>query len=232
MLPDHLALIDELMQPEIVWAYTRPLWVTTDGIVVPFGTNLLIPSELGYFLETGNTIPSCCVVHRRRCFDRSGYWPENIAQAADYELWKKIIRDHGADRIGYLPSPTTLHFSASWKNSRFAGTIEVLTWLRAADRFEWWPPAFRYSVADGEKEQSVLFDAMERGGGEFVRALRDATIAVMDRQAWDAVRRLIPELETQQQRLAENQRQLEQFKHRIAELESQLGTAISNSDQD
>src|SRR4051794_20975014 len=79
MLPDHLALFGRAMQSEIDWAYSRPLWVTTDGIIVPYGTNLTIPDELRHFLEVRNTIPSNCVVHRRDCLERFGYWPEDTA---------------------------------------------------------------------------------------------------------------------------------------------------------
>src|SRR3954454_21827310 len=34
MFADHLARFREVMESAIAWAYSRPLWVTTDGIVV------------------------------------------------------------------------------------------------------------------------------------------------------------------------------------------------------
>ncbi len=38
-----------------------------------------------------NTIPAGCVVHRRECFGLAGMWPEEVEQAGDWDLWKRII---------------------------------------------------------------------------------------------------------------------------------------------
>src|ERR1700688_5046943 len=52
---DHLALLAATLDKSgAEWAYSRPLWVTTDGIVVPFSGNLLNPDELDIFLTEGN----------------------------------------------------------------------------------------------------------------------------------------------------------------------------------
>jgi hypothetical protein len=194
MLPDHLARMGQTMGTEIGWAYSRPLWVTYDGIIVPFGTNLLIPSELTHFLEVSNSIPSNCVVHRRDCFDRFGYWPEDGPSIGDWRLWKKIIAGIGVSKIAYLPIPTTLHFSANWKNSRSSEMPQIDTWLRIIDDGEWWPPILRHSVPAGVTEQQILFEALQ-GGDQFVRALREATANAMDRQGWDNIQRALPRIQ-------------------------------------
>jgi hypothetical protein len=193
MLPDHLAQMAQIMGTEIGWAYSRPLWVSTDGIVVPGGTNLLIPRELTHFLEVANSIPSNCVVHRRHCFDQFGYWPEDEPRIGDWRLWKKIIAGIGVSKIAYLPMPTTLHFSANWKNSRSSASLQVDTWLRIIDDGEWWPPILRHSVPAGVTEQEILFEALQ-GGDPFVRALREAVVQVMDCQGWDNIQRALPRI--------------------------------------
>jgi glycosyltransferase involved in cell wall biosynthesis len=195
MLPDHLALLAQVMAPGIDWAYSRPLWVTTDGIVLPFATNLLVPSELKRFLEVSNSIPSNCVVHRRDCFNRFGYWPEDTPRTGDWVLWKRIIAGIGVAKTAYLSIPTTLHFTAVWKSGRNSNMPEIDTWLRIVDGAEWWPSALRYSIPPGRTEQEILFEELRIGGQQFIAALREATTNVIDRQGWDNIQRALPLLE-------------------------------------
>jgi glycosyltransferase involved in cell wall biosynthesis len=57
MLPDHLALLGDLLEQNgVAWCYSRPLWVSTDGVIVPFCTNLGLADELRAFLQDRNTI--------------------------------------------------------------------------------------------------------------------------------------------------------------------------------
>jgi hypothetical protein len=188
MLPDHLQRLGQAMKPGIGWAYSRPLWVSTDGILVPYGTDLTIPDELTFFLNVGNTIPSNCVVHRRECLDQAGYWPEH--GIADWTLWRTIIRHLGAERIAYVPVGTALHFSAIWKNSRHSGVPEVLHWLQSIDDTGWWPAVLQQSVPG--QEQRVWYEALEAGGAPFVAALREAVDKVIDRQAWRSIMHTAP----------------------------------------
>ena len=47
VFPDHLALLAATLEESgAEWVYNRPLWVTTDGLVVPFASNLLNADEL------------------------------------------------------------------------------------------------------------------------------------------------------------------------------------------
>jgi glycosyltransferase involved in cell wall biosynthesis len=84
LLPDHLRLlIDCLDATGREWAYSRPLWVSSDGTIVPFATNLTNADELRDFMTVANTIPASCVVYRRSCLDRYGYGPEDVSSALD-----------------------------------------------------------------------------------------------------------------------------------------------------
>jgi glycosyltransferase involved in cell wall biosynthesis len=121
LFPDHLRLlVDALEKNNCDWGYSRPLWVSTDGIIVPFATNLRLADELRRFLTVENTIPASCVLYRRHCLDRYGLWPEDVPQAADWRHWIAIIEGGGHEHIGYLETPTCLHFSANWRRSRHA----------------------------------------------------------------------------------------------------------------
>ena len=134
LFPDHLRLlIDRLEATGREWIYSRPLWVSTDGAIIPFATNLTIADELEYFLTVANTIPASCVVFRRACLDRYGYWPEQVPSAADWRHWIAIIEGGGRQNLAYLATPTCLHFSANWRQSRHSGMEDVRTWLDIAD---------------------------------------------------------------------------------------------------
>jgi hypothetical protein len=230
MLPDHLALTGEVMNSGKDWAYSRPLWVTTDGIIVPCGTNLTIPTELDFFLEGRNTIPSNCVVHRRNCFTRFGYWPEDTPRTGDWQLWRKIIRGCGSERIGFLPKPTTLHFSALWKESRHSGVPEVLTWLNIIDRRGWWPPVLRHSVTGPRQEQRVLSEALDNGGTTFVSELRDATATVIGHQGWDSILNLVPRLADAEIQLSQRDAALESANAEVANLHGQAAQNLAGAE--
>jgi GT2 family glycosyltransferase len=222
MLPDHLALLGSAMRSEIDWAYSRPLWVTTDGIAVPSGTNLTIPDELAHFLDVRNTIPSNCVVHRRDCLERFGYWPESHAHVADWLLWRTMIRSVGVGRIAYVPTATSLHFSALWKDSRHGGVPEVATWLRLIEESGWWPSALQRPVTEPRHEQRIWFEALRDGGEEFVAELRAAIPLVMDRQGWDNILHTLPRVDVLETALAERDAALGAATARAISLEAQL----------
>jgi Glycosyl transferase family 2 len=195
LLPDHLELLVQALDATGAnWVYSRPLWVSSDGVIVPFCTNLENADELQFFLDVANTIPASCVVHRRDCLERCGYWPEDVPSAADWHLWKNILREGGATSLRYVPDPTTLHFSATWKQSRYSSSGEVRTLLEVADESDWWPPALAYQIPDGVAEQRVMAEAMAAGGASWCRELRAAIRVVVDRLAWDGVRVQGPQL--------------------------------------
>lgn len=198
LMPDHLELMGNLLDSsKASWGYSRPLWVSTDGIIVPFCTNLTLADEYGSFFEKHNTIPASCIVHTRSVLERVGFWPENLAAAADWELWKRMIKDSNG-HLAFLRQPTTLHFSAEWRYSRHSGMKEMETLLSIADHAEWWPNILcsllkKEQNRTNQSEQLLLWNAMKSGGTSWIASLRTATDVVIDRIAWMAVGEVIPE---------------------------------------
>ena len=184
MLPDHLARMGALLgQTGAGWGYSRPVWVSTDGVMVPFGTNLTLADERRDFREVGNTIPAGCVVHRRDLLERAGYWPVDVPSAADWHLWNAMLRldPHSP---AHLPVPTCLHFSATWKASRHSALPQVLGLLTIADAAPWWPEILRTSVPTGQLEQAAIWPLVRDGGEAWCDDLRAACDTVLARLAW------------------------------------------------
>jgi glycosyltransferase involved in cell wall biosynthesis len=185
LFEDHLERLgDAIDETGADWIYSRPLWVSTDGYVVPFGPDLTLADELQFFLTRGNTIAAGCVVHRRDCFERFGFWPEDLPRAGDWNLWVRIITG-GGRKPSYLPVPTCLHFTAVWKGTRVAQSGGLQAMQDIADECTWWPASLRYSVEQGQLEQEVLFRAMTNDGTAWCRRIRDDVTTVIDRVARD-----------------------------------------------
>jgi hypothetical protein len=233
LLPDHLARLTSVLETSgKEWVYSRPLWVSTDGVIVPSGTTLTNGDELEDFLTRMNTIPASCVMYPRACLDRYGYWPEDVPSAADWVHWRTIIEAGGRANFTYDPEPTCLHFSANWRQSRHAGVQDVRMGLQIADTAGWWPRTLRYAVPPNVPEQHVVAAAMASGGAEWVSALRAAVRTVLDRLAWDDLRAVRPRLEAVESELrAERtradalERELEDARSRNAALETALAAA-------
>lgn len=201
LLPDHLELMEDLLiRTKASWGYSRPLWVSTDGFIVPFCTNLNLADEHKNFINQHNTIPASCVVHTRSSLERAGYWPENIPAAADWALWKRMIADNNG-QLAFLRQPTTLHFSAVWKRSRHSSMGEMQTFLSIADQAEWWPDILYHPPNKDNNElinseQAILWSAIESGQRPWISALREAVDTVIDRITWSTIREILPQYET------------------------------------
>jgi hypothetical protein len=117
----------------------------------------------------------------RDALERAGYWPEHVPSAADWRLWQQVI--HDGSRIGYHRVPTTLHFSAKWKQSRHSSSQHVLHLLQIADAEPWWPAALKVDTAGFPTEQAAVDAALATGGAE--AEIRHAIDAVIDRLAWE-----------------------------------------------
>jgi len=220
---DHLELLARAFDnPRLDWIYSRPLWISTDGIIVPFCANLYNFDELKRFLTVANFLPASCVMHHRRCFERSGYWPEEVKKAGDWVYWRRIINDGDRRSFGYLRSPTTLHFSASWRKSRHAQVNMVKTMLDIADSVAWWPAALKHAVPETVTEQSVVYEAMSKGGDQWSRSVRYDVGTVIDRLAWDHVLVSYPETRKQAAELAKSKATVERQTKEIQDLEAQL----------
>lgn len=186
LLPDHLEKMASLLDADgAAWGYSRPAWVSTDGVIVPFGTNLTIADEMQAFMSRGNTIPASCIVHTRAVLEEVGLWPEDVPVAADWELWRRMLRVSGG-RAAFLPVSTNLHFSADWKRSRHSASEEVRRLIAIADSAAWWPSILRHP-AEGMPEQAAVWAALSAGGAPWVEAVRRALAAVLERVGWATV---------------------------------------------
>src|ERR1035437_2447754 len=192
--PDHLQLLgDALDRVGAEWIYSLPLWVSPDGVIVPGCGNLNNPDELVAFLTLENFIPTACVVHRRSCLDRYGYWPED-GVLADWRYWMRMIEGGGRQNFGYVPTPTALHFKAIWRKTRDSGRIEVGAALAIADEASWWPESLKFAVPAGCSEQSVVRSALRRDDAGGPAAISAGAARVIGRLARNATEASLPRI--------------------------------------
>ncbi len=183
LFSDHLErMAATLEQSSAEWAYNRPLWVTTDGIVVPFANNLLNADELDTFLTVGNDIPATCVLYRRSCLDAYGYWPEDVPSAGDWRYWIRIIEGGRRANLAYSPIPGALHFNALWKTTPDTQKGQVTAAGEIARGGSWWPASLKVPMTPGVPEQKVFFDLIGNPG--YVERLRRDVTRVVERLAW------------------------------------------------
>jgi predicted nucleic acid-binding Zn-ribbon protein len=164
------------------WAYSRPLWVTEDGLVVPFPSNLLNADELELFLNDRNHIPSSCVVHRRSCLDKYGYWPEDIPSGGDWRYWIRIVEGGGRTNLACCPTPSVLHFNAAWRTRPETQMAQVKAAREIAACSNWWPATLNVAIPPDRPEQEVFYDLIRQEG--YVERLRRDVTRVVDRLAW------------------------------------------------
>lgn len=177
--PDHLATLRRTLdETNAEWAYSRPLWVSPDGFVLPLSGNLNNADELRRFLAGDNFIPAACIMHRRQCFAKYGYWREDVPTAADWHLWRKIIMLGSRKNFAYCPTPTTLHFKAQWK-ARIDQDMPVVTAvLTTAQREAWWPQALKIPISPPQPEQEIFSRLLSDPAENWVEKVR-AAIPVM-----------------------------------------------------
>ena len=197
LFPDHLQLLGALLDSAAGadWVYSRPLWVSTDGIVVPFMTDLRLADERAAFAGGDNTLPMNCVAHTRAVYEAAGGWPQEVPSAADWLLWGRMLGLPGT-RLAVLPVPTGLHFNAVWRPpSRYSGMDVMRTLLAVADAADaWWPAVLRVPPEAGLPEQTGFARALAEDGAAWCQSVRDGADTVVARLAWDAVRDLLPRL--------------------------------------
>ena len=179
LFPDHIEkLVATIDKTGVDWAYSRPIWIMPDGVVIPFAVNLAHGDELDYFLKVENHVPSTCVMHTRTALERVGYWPENVQRTADWGCWQRIIKTSASGMAGYCPLPTALHFRASWRQE----DISAERRLRPIAESDWWPKVCKVSIPTGATEQKIFFEKLSLAS--YVEQLRSAVIEISDRLAW------------------------------------------------
>ncbi|HZW00678.1 MAG TPA: hypothetical protein VFF55_03845, partial [Candidatus Deferrimicrobium sp.] len=159
-----------------------------DGVLVPFAVDLRKRAQLEYFLDVANSIPASCVVHRRSCFDRYGYWPEDVPSAADWELWKAVVRPSLGANLAYAPEATALHFRASWRGTSQWGPAPLHRWLEVAADDRVWPQALREPVPAGDLPQAAIWRMMQADPQAWTRDLRTGISDACDLLAWTGSR--------------------------------------------
>lgn len=177
---DHLSLLAEAFHDEAVdFAYSRPLWVFPDGRIIPNTFNLNLPEVREPFMKQHfNAIPACCVVHRRACFDRVGYWNEALPRAGDLDMWVRILSAGGAFR--FVSTPTALHFRANWRTNANPGPEEIKVWQDWGGEFL--PPSLHLTVNGEETAQAVASQLLD-SDPHWVTNLRSDAEAALDRLA-------------------------------------------------
>jgi glycosyltransferase involved in cell wall biosynthesis len=180
-LPDHLELLASCFEsPDIEIAYSRPLWVIPRGLIAPTAFNLNYGPTLDKFLtKRQQMIPAGCVVHRRDCFTKYGYWNESLTEAADWDMWVRIIAGGGRANFAYLATPTNLHFRANWRTeSTTEPTLRV--WQQLHEGLGVVPNALKFEVPEGVTEQEAAWHLLKGSGMTWTDKLRKAVDAVLD----------------------------------------------------
>jgi glycosyltransferase involved in cell wall biosynthesis len=181
LFPDHFEqLIATIEASGADWAYSRPLWVMPDGVVLPFFINLTHADELDHFLRVENHVPSTCVIHTRSALERVGFWPEDVPRIADWRCWQQIIRTSESGTVGYCRLPTALHFRAPWKQ----GDNSLEARLREIAKSAWWPRACIVPIEAGVTEQQAFFAVLSVAPFPWIGQLRTGVADIADRLAW------------------------------------------------
>lgn len=182
-LPDHLELLStSLAGPGREWAYSRPLWVVAGRMIAPGTFNLEHGPTLQAFLTMNrNGIPSGCIVHRRECLARYGYWNEGLASSGDWDLWVRILGDGERRNFVSLLEPTCLHFRANWRTE--ATVMEQLgeDWQMLQAELPAIPAALRIPDNDRKTPQEIVWEAMFAEPREWTARVRAATRSIINR---------------------------------------------------
>jgi hypothetical protein len=155
--------------------------VEPDGTIMPGTFNLNHAETLELFLaRKSNRIPAGCVLHRRECFTKCGYWNETLPSCGDWDMWARIIESGKQRGVAYLAVPTNLHFRASWRRDAEVWPPELRVWkaLHAVEGLM--PSALRIPVATGLTEQEAAWRIMSPDGQKWTRELRVAVDQVLD----------------------------------------------------
>lgn len=184
-LPDHLSMLGEVLkEPDIDLVYSRPTWVTPEGMVFPLPFNLDDEECLSTFLEFKvNFIPASNVVHKRECFSRVGYWNETLNRYGDWDMWARIIRSKPHRNFRYVPETTNLHFRAIWKTEESEGPKVMKDWRKLFSKLKNIPAKANCLIPQGVLEQKVFLSNIKSGDQQYVCALRHAISSLIELKA-------------------------------------------------
>ncbi len=117
--PDHLEIMSSFFakNSDSSIAYTRPLWILPDGTIFPSFFDINNQHVKFSFMHVYNGIPATCIAHTKKALIENNYWNASLPNSADWDLWKRIILNDEKGRMGYISTPTTIHFRANWRNN-------------------------------------------------------------------------------------------------------------------
>lgn len=222
-LPDHLAILErEFVDESIDIAYSRPVWVTPEGMLFPTIFNLEDPECLAKFLslET-NQIPAGNFAHRRKCFASVGYWNDSLTNRGDQEMWVRIIKSKDKPNFRFVPSVTNLHFRAIWKTDGNEGPKDLKLWRELFQVFKHLPAETTVLIPEGSLEQEVIIRKIETDIQQYPSKLRRDLAVLLDMRAWyqteQAIRQKseLRELEKLRSKVSEHVKVKEELKEMV-----------------
>lgn len=181
-LTDHLEILGrEIEDYDLV--YTKPLWITPEGMIFPTSFNLKIDGCLKAFLGMlENALPAGCFAYKRSVHEEVGYWDESLEKNGDWDLWKRIIigqKNSGeitngelpedndyfnslSLKIGFIEKPTNLHFRAPWKGDHNEGHKEMKLWRDFLSKYPF-PESLNLKLESSAEilEQEVVFNHLK-----------------------------------------------------------------------
>lgn len=116
-----------------------------------------------------------------------------MKEFGDWHYWRRIV---ASAPFAYDPVPTMLHFTASWKQSRYGHPI-ARALLHLADGSSWWPASMKAAAIEGEPEQAAFSRLLAARGLEWCGLLRRDVDVVVNRMAWNMTSALGRSLEEQ-----------------------------------
>lgn len=185
MLPDHLERLGALFdEPQVQWAYSQALWVSTDGIAGPDLTNLSFDDERQVF-EQYNTISGGALAFRASAFPSRRCWPEEVPSAGDWQQMRWLLRQYGLAGMRRLAEPTFLHFVAGQKGTRHSNFPLLAAWLSIADSAAWWPKVLKPNLSD--EQPQAHYARLLKTDSTLAHSLRSAATDVANRVALEAI---------------------------------------------
>ncbi len=184
---DHLERMDAMFVAEAaMFAYSRPLYIDDDGVIVPFYVNLALSRARREFMKMNNVLPATPIVYRRRCQSDVGYWDETLDHEGDWDLWKRIFAQYPKGiRVQRLP--TCLHFRAAWRRAK-VWAPPPFAYMRALHQNAvWYPEPFDLKLSTNARlPQEQVWELMSAEPESFVARLRHNCDLLEDHLAWSA----------------------------------------------
>jgi glycosyltransferase involved in cell wall biosynthesis len=180
--PDHLESLGPCFEePRVELVYSRPLWVVESEWMVPGTFNLNHAPTLEAFLaKKANGVPAGCVIHRRECFDRYGYWDERLASLGDWDLWARIIDGGGRENVVMVSDPSCLHFRAPWRTEAVVVAQLGPDWEPFHALGSSIPSALQIRSSEAALPQGAVWQAMSAAPNEWQAQVRAGVRRVLD----------------------------------------------------